>query len=83
MFPFKSVFSRSLRVATLFAIMSFSQATLAQETLYAYGPGGPAPAMKEAAAAFEKTTGVDVSKFILEFLEKNAEPGKTKTRGKG
>ena len=31
----------------------------------------------------EKTTGVDVSKFILEFLEKNAEPGKTKTRGKG
>ena len=60
MFPFKSVSSRSLRVATLFAIMSFSQATLAQETLYAYGPGGPAPAMKEAAAAFEKTTGVKV-----------------------
>lgn len=31
----------------------------------------------------EKTTGVDVAKSILEFLEKNAKPGKTKTRGKG
>ena len=33
---------------------------LAQDTLYVYGPGGPAPAMKEAAAAFEKTSGVKV-----------------------
>lgn len=55
-----SVFSRSLRIATLISIMSFSQASLAQEILYAYGPGGPAPAMKEAAAAFEKTSGVKV-----------------------
>ena len=31
----------------------------------------------------EKTTGVDVAKSILEFLEKNAKPGKTRTRGKG
>jgi ribosomal protein S6--L-glutamate ligase len=31
----------------------------------------------------EKTTGVDVAKSILEFLEKNAKPGKTKTRGVG
>jgi ribosomal protein S6--L-glutamate ligase len=31
----------------------------------------------------EKTTGVDVAKSIVEFLEKNAEPGKTRTRGKG
>jgi ribosomal protein S6--L-glutamate ligase len=31
----------------------------------------------------EKTTGVDVAKSIMEFLEKNAKPGKTKTRGAG
>ncbi len=31
----------------------------------------------------EKTTGVDVAKSIIEFLEKNAKPGKTRTRGKG
>ncbi|MHB9842083.1 extracellular solute-binding protein [Paraburkholderia terrae] len=32
----------------------------AQTTLHVYGPGGPAPAMKEAAAAFEKKTGTQV-----------------------
>lgn len=57
---FKSVISRSLRVAALLSIMSFSQSTLAQEIIHAYGPGGPAPAMKEAAAAFEKTSGIKV-----------------------
>ena len=31
----------------------------------------------------EKTTGVDVAKCIIEFMEKNAKPGKTHTRGKG
>jgi len=31
----------------------------------------------------EKTTGVNVGKVIIEFLEKNAKPGKTGTRGKG
>ena len=31
----------------------------------------------------EKTTGVDVAKSIIEFVEKNAKPGKTRTRGKG
>jgi ribosomal protein S6--L-glutamate ligase len=31
----------------------------------------------------EKTTSVDVAKSILTFLEKNAKPGKTKTRGFG
>lgn len=30
----------------------------AQETLHVYGPGGPAPAIKEAAAAFEKEHGI-------------------------
>ncbi|WP_027793820.1 substrate-binding domain-containing protein [Paraburkholderia acidipaludis] len=32
----------------------------AQSALHVYGPGGPAPAMKEAAAAFEKETGTHV-----------------------
>lgn len=32
----------------------------AQDTLHVYGPGGPAPAMKEAAALFEKRSGVKV-----------------------
>lgn len=31
----------------------------------------------------EKATGVDVAGKIVEFLEKNAEPGKTRTKGKG
>ena len=35
-------------------------AAMAQETLFVYGPGGPAPAMKEAAAAFEKQHGTKV-----------------------
>lgn len=32
----------------------------AQDALLVYGPGGPAPAMKEAAAAFEKKTGIKI-----------------------
>jgi ribosomal protein S6--L-glutamate ligase len=31
----------------------------------------------------EKATSVDVAKSILMFLEKNAKPGKTQTRGQG
>ena len=31
----------------------------------------------------EGATGKDVAKAIISFLEKNAKPGKTKTRGKG
>jgi ribosomal protein S6--L-glutamate ligase len=31
----------------------------------------------------EKTTTVDVATAIIDFLEKNAKPGKTRTRGKG
>lgn len=33
---------------------------LSQETLYVYGPGGPAPAMKEAASVFQQKHGVTV-----------------------
>jgi ribosomal protein S6--L-glutamate ligase len=31
----------------------------------------------------ETATGVDVAGLIVEFIEKNAEPNKTKTKGKG
>ena len=31
----------------------------------------------------EKATGLDVAGKIIEYIEKNAKPGKTKTRGKG
>jgi ribosomal protein S6--L-glutamate ligase len=31
----------------------------------------------------EKTTGKDVAAMVVEFIEKNAKPGKTRTRGKG
>ncbi len=31
----------------------------------------------------EKATGINVAGMIIEFIEKNAKPGKTKTRGKG
>ena len=53
--------------ARLLVGLMFSAATLmsansavAQNVLHVYGPGGPAPAMKEAAAAFEKKGGVSV-----------------------
>jgi ribosomal protein S6--L-glutamate ligase len=31
----------------------------------------------------EAATGADVAKAIIEFLEKNASPGRTKTKGEG
>ena len=31
----------------------------------------------------EETTGIDVAGKIIEFLERNAVPGRTKDRGKG
>jgi ribosomal protein S6--L-glutamate ligase len=31
----------------------------------------------------ETATGKDVAGLIIEFIEKNAKPGKTRTRGKG
>lgn len=47
----------------LLGVLSYSQIAQAeegQETLRVYGPGGPAPAMKEAALAFEKQSGIKV-----------------------
>ncbi len=60
MFLIKSMLFNSFRAVVFFAAVALSQSALAQETLYVYGPGGPAPAMKEAATAFEKTSGVKV-----------------------
>ena len=31
----------------------------------------------------EKATGIDIAGKIIEFIETNAKPNKTKTRGKG
>ncbi len=49
--------------AVTFIIYAFASATLASadERINVYGPGGPAPAMKEAAAKFEKETGNPVN----------------------
>lgn len=51
----------SMRIVLGFvAIFVLNPVALAQDTLLVYGPGGPAPAMQEAAAAFEKSAGVKV-----------------------
>ncbi|RDS84396.1 substrate-binding domain-containing protein [Dyella psychrodurans] len=42
------------------ALLAASLSAHAAETLHVYGPGGPAPAMQEAAAAFGKQHGIDV-----------------------
>ena len=46
--------------AVLAALALLTGMARAEEPLYAYGPGGPAPAMKEAAEAFSKAHGVKV-----------------------
>jgi accessory colonization factor AcfC len=51
------VISTTLSLAFAFAAINAN----AQATLNVYGPGGPAPAMKEAAETFQKKTGVVVS----------------------
>lgn len=53
-------FMQTLAVA-LVGILGMAGAAQAAEALNVYGPGGPAPAMKEAAAAFEKKTGTRVT----------------------
>jgi accessory colonization factor AcfC len=49
-----------LRAAGALCLAMASGVAGAQTVLHVYGPGGPAPAMKEAAAAFEKKTGTHV-----------------------
>ena len=47
-------------VASLSAQSDVAMPRPASDTLLVYGPGGPLPAMKDAAAAFERETGVHV-----------------------
>lgn len=58
------MFHRYILAATLFVLLlvfvdhvAFAQSSMG---LHVYGPGGPAPAMKEAAKAFEQKTGTPV-----------------------
>lgn len=53
-----SLHALALAVALSSAVSG--QVTLARDTLHVYGPGGPLPAMKEAAAAFSRLKGVAV-----------------------
>jgi accessory colonization factor AcfC len=46
--------------AVVVGALALASVTHAQVTLHVYGPGGPAPAMKEAAADFEKKSGIKV-----------------------
>jgi accessory colonization factor AcfC len=47
-------------VAGMVLLLGFAAGAMAEEVLRAYGPGGPLPAMKEAAAEFGKLYGVTV-----------------------
>jgi len=49
---------RFLAVLALFALLFLPAAGVAEDVLYLYGPGGPAPAMKEAAEVFGKANNV-------------------------
>jgi accessory colonization factor AcfC len=53
--------NRVIRTALCLALTLAAAHANAQATLNVYGAGGPAPAMKEAAATFQKKTGVAVS----------------------
>ena len=58
-FPhFRRRVSRRLILALTYGVLS--QPAAAAEAIHVYGPGGPAPAMREAAAAFQAKTGVSV-----------------------
>src|SRR5689334_15066738 len=50
----------ALRAAGVLCLALASGVAAAQSVLHVYGPGGPAPAMKQAARAFQKKTGTHV-----------------------
>jgi accessory colonization factor AcfC len=54
------IMNLALRAASVLCLALASGVAAAQSVLHVYGPGGPAPAMKEAALAFEKKTGTHV-----------------------
>ncbi|MBP0623388.1 substrate-binding domain-containing protein [Cupriavidus consociatus] len=49
-----------LRTVAVLALSASSLNAFSQSVLHVYGPGGPAPAMREAAGAFEKRSGTHV-----------------------
>ena len=51
---------RRAGTAAALVVLCWSGAAAASETLHVYGPGGPLPAVKEAAAAYGKQAGVTV-----------------------
>lgn len=59
----RKIFSRSLSKFSLACLIAagLPVAAVAQETLNVYGPGGPAPAMKEAAKAFGEAKKITVN----------------------
>jgi accessory colonization factor AcfC len=48
------------RIVLLLALLCFVLPGWARDVLHVYGPGGPAPAMKEAAQAYGKAHGIEV-----------------------
>lgn len=50
----------SILITAVSLALGFSVPARAAETLHVYGPGGPLPAMKEAAAAFGQKNGINV-----------------------
>jgi accessory colonization factor AcfC len=56
----RKVHRTAAKLAVCFFAISGAGNAMAEDTLFVYGPGGPAPAMKEAAAAFQQQHGVKV-----------------------
>lgn len=50
-----------IRTFIIALTLTFAGSVAAQDSLNIYGPGGPLPAMKEAAAAFQQETGIAVT----------------------
>lgn len=48
------------RLLTVGAVTLLAVGSVSAQTLHVYGPGGPAPAMKEAATAFERVSGTKI-----------------------
>lgn len=60
-FAMRSLLRTFVFLVALAALAGAAPATAEEAALHVYGPGGPAPAMKEAARAFQDRTGVPVT----------------------
>ena len=59
-FHLPRIVSASLLIVVVLLSSVETSPVLAAEALHVYGPGGPLPAIKDAAAAYQRQTGVDV-----------------------